>query len=152
VDASCEQVEEQISAVHRVLDELGIGGRKTIMAVNKMDTPTGALHAEGLCKMHRLAVPVSAKTGEGLPDLLALLADQLRTSLREVYLRIPFAEARVQSALHTHGTVLEQATGLSGILMRVRLQEAQAGRYGAYEIIQAVYDEEKSKADGEQNA
>ncbi|MDD4734998.1 MAG: GTPase HflX [Kiritimatiellae bacterium] len=152
VDASCEQVEEQISAVHRVLDELGIGDRQTIMAMNKMDTPMGAMQAERLSKMHRLAVPISAKTGEGLPNLLALLADQLRSSFRERYLRIPFAEAQKQAAIHTHGTVLEQGTGPSGILMHVRMQEAMSGRYAAYEITQTVYDEEKSKVDGEYNA
>jgi GTPase len=69
VDASDPRQEEQIAAVHAILDGLGLGEKRRVLVLNKIDRLPAR---DGAALAHqREAVAVSAATGEGLPALLA---------------------------------------------------------------------------------
>jgi GTP-binding protein HflX len=120
VDASHPQVEEQIQAVLAVLDEIGAGGKPTMMVFNKVDRLTGGQNAaengearpgaslRTLMERHPGAVAVSALTGEGLPGLLAELGSQIRPERELLDLSVPHEAAEVIARLHAVGQVLER--------------------------------------------
>ncbi len=86
VDASDPRHDEQAEAVDAILRELGLGEKRRLLVLNKTDRlPPG----EGAALAHRReGIAVSARTREGLPDLLhacdrALWADR-RVAFDEV--------------------------------------------------------------------
>ncbi len=139
VDASSEQVEEQISAVNQVLDELGIGDRTVIMALNKIDLSSGRQNAGRLARLNRLSVPISATTGEGVGELLNMLSEQLKSSFQEVYLSIPFSDAKMQASVHHDGVILEKSAGETALAVYARMPTQVLHRYAQYLINEQQY-------------
>jgi GTP-binding protein HflX len=85
VDASDPRHDEQIEAVDAILRDLGLGEKRRVLVMNKVDRlPPG----EGAAAAHRKdAVAISASTRAGIPDLLHA-CDRLLWADG----RVPFAE------------------------------------------------------------
>jgi GTP-binding protein HflX len=141
-DAASPMLEEQRVEVEAVLGELEVSGKPVLQVFNKMDLlgPGAALPAE--------AIPVSARTGEGLEGLLkridaALVADPLV----EARFSIPQAEGRVLAALDRGATLSAQtfdgesvqltAVGPRSLLERYRRYQVPEAK-GAADTIQAA--------------
>jgi GTP-binding protein HflX len=115
VDASHPQAEGQVRAVNTVLDEIGAAGKPTILVYNKIDRLNGKSNGDhdgngnghSRLKLDPQAVAVSARTGEGLPALLAELNNQVRPAREFVELSVPHEEAAVIARLHAAGQVVE---------------------------------------------
>jgi GTPase len=106
VDASHPQADEQVQAVNAVLDEIGAAGKPTLMVFNKTDKLNGNGHT--FLNRYPGAVGVSAKTGDGLPGLLAELNNQVRPIREFMELSVPHEEAAVIARLHAVGQVIER--------------------------------------------
>jgi len=108
VDISHPQAAEQIAAVNAVLREIGAEGKPTIMVFNKLDRFAG----NGLLQKHLDQYPgaaaISAKTGEGIPQLIEALGAALRPIREFVQLSIPHQEAAVVARLHEVAQVIER--------------------------------------------
>ena len=108
VDISHPQAEEQIGAVNTVLEEIGAGGKPTLMIFNKIDQFEGngllARHLE----RHPGAVTISAKTGQGLDGLRAELGTQLRPLREFIELEVPHGESAVIARLHEVAQVIDR--------------------------------------------
>ncbi|MEY4388066.1 MAG: GTPase HflX [Verrucomicrobiota bacterium] len=108
VDASHEQAEEHIEAVNSVLREIGAEGKPVLMVFNKVDLlPPGAVMSRFLEKFPHGAV-ISAKTGEGIPELMAELGTALRPIREFVELAVPHERSDVIARLHEVGQVVER--------------------------------------------
>lgn len=110
VDVSHPQAEEQIQSVNAVLDEIGASGKPTIMVFNKIDRLNGNGFGDGskFRERHPNGVAVSAKSGEGLPILLAELNNQVRPIREFVELLVPHEAAAIIARLHAVGQVIER--------------------------------------------
>ncbi len=75
------------------------------------------------------AVCVSARTGEGVDDLLRAVADRLRVADRVVELVIPWARGDVLAAVHREGEVVGQSAGDEAARVHVVLDEAGRSRF-----------------------
>jgi GTP-binding protein HflX len=76
VDASAPDAMDQVTAVHGVLYEIGARNRPELLVLNKIDiTPPEWLAALRTC--YPSAVPVSARTGEGIEALRMTIQEQL---------------------------------------------------------------------------
>jgi len=108
VDLSHPQADEQILAVNAVLEEIGADGKPTLMVLNKIDR----FGSDALLKRYfdrfPSAVGVSAKTGEGIPELLAELGSLLRPIREFVELNVPHQESAVIARLHAQAQVVER--------------------------------------------
>jgi GTP-binding protein HflX len=71
------------------------------------------------------AVPISAATGEGLPELLEALARTLPAPPIEVDLLIPFDREDLLARLYRDGEVLESAPDSTGMAVRARVGERE---------------------------
>ena len=108
VDASHPQAEDQIAAVDFVLHEIGAEGKATLMVLNKIDRLESPELIERFIEKHPGAVPISALTGAGIPELLADLGSTLRPSREFLELSVPHEASDVIARLHTVGQVIER--------------------------------------------
>ena len=108
VDLSHPQADDQVLAVNAVLDEIGAGGKPTLMILNKIDR----LESPALLNQHLErfpnAVGISAKNGRGIPELLAELGSLLRPIREFVELNVPHEESAVIARLHAMAQVIER--------------------------------------------
>ena len=74
VDASDPNASAQMEAVEAVLDELGVLGKPTVVAFNKLDAAADPALVEEWARKTPAAAAISAKTGAGLERLRSLLA------------------------------------------------------------------------------
>ena len=121
VDASSPAASEQTAHVGKVLAEIGAEGTKQIMALNKMDLidADGGSHPESL--IQRVlgeapansavqAIPVSARTGEGVADVLSAIDVALPLDpVSRMKYRIPAGEGSLIHLLHERAAVLASA-------------------------------------------
>ena len=108
VDVSHPQVDEQIAAVNSVLNELGAGGKATMMVFNKVDRLNGGNPLARLQELYPNSAAISAKTGQGVDELLSEISTQIRPEREFVELKIPHEQAAIISRLHKVGQVIER--------------------------------------------
>jgi GTP-binding protein HflX len=109
VDLSHPRVDEQMQAVDNVVKELDAYGKQTVIVFNKIDNLANRDLIEAY--LHRFAgsVAISARTGEGVADLVRTLEEALTSwRLRSRY-RIPANESALLAEIHRVGHVLELA-------------------------------------------
>jgi GTPase len=108
VDISHPHAIDQINSVNAVLDEIGARGKPTLMVFNKIDRLGGAELMARFREHYPHAVAVSAKTGEGVSDLLAELGISLRPVREFVELAVPHENSAVIARLHQTAQVVER--------------------------------------------
>jgi len=131
VDAAAPDPEEQITAVHTVLGEIGAAEVPELMAFNKADV---APEAKRLADRHPGSVMISALRGDGVEELLLALGDRLRLLARMVELSIPYARGDVVAAVHREGEVIAEEHETDGTRIRARLDEAAAARFAEFVV------------------
>lgn len=108
VDVSHPLAGEQIRSVNAVLEEIGAGGKPTLMVLNKIDRLENGEVMGRFLEQYPGGVAISATTGKGFPALRAELGSQLRPSREFVELSVPHTEAAVIARLHAVGQVIER--------------------------------------------
>lgn len=108
VDVSHAQADEQIAAVNAVLNEIGAGNKPTMMVLNKVDQLNGGNALTRLHERYPNSVAISAKTGQGVEELLSEISTQIRPERELLQLKIPHEQSAVIARLHKVGQVLER--------------------------------------------
>jgi len=133
VDVSHPQAREHMSAVYRVLEDLGLEARPSLVVMNKIDRlaePDGLLReleVEG-------ATAVSARTGEGLDTLLARIGAVLGATRATCRLRVPYERGGVLSRVYARGRVLRREDRPDGIWLDVEVPHALEGLVRPYRV------------------
>ena len=91
----------QHDTVEQVLEELGATEQKRIEVINKCDEADPAPAFPG-------AILISAKTGEGLEDLKAAIAEAIQESSAPVTFTIPFSRYGILSEIHAAGRIITE--------------------------------------------
>jgi GTPase len=127
VDASAPDPAGNMAAVDSVLRE--IGGEKVpqLVVFNKADRDPDT--AAQLARSQPGSVVVSARTGEGIDDLLRAMGDRLRAMTTVHELLVPFDRGDVLASLHREGEVLVEAAVEGGMRVRARLDDASVMRW-----------------------
>jgi GTP-binding protein HflX len=123
-DASSHELEAQIVAVRRVLDEIGAGDIGEVLALNKIDRVEGSARAR-LARRFPGSVAVSGITGEGADGLLEVLADALPRPSVEVELLVPWGREDVTARLYRDAEVLETEPDGDGTIVRALVGERE---------------------------
>jgi GTPase len=130
VDASHPDPESQVFAVREVLTEIGAETVPEVLVLNKTDAADPVV-LKGLRVKYPDAVEVSARTGEGIEDLVAVVSAALPALVRKVEVVVPYARGDLVSQVHEEGRILaEEHTG-EGTLLRAEVSESLAGRLEA---------------------
>ncbi len=104
IDASNPEWREQAQVVEALIADLGAEATPCLSLFNKMDLFHGDImpHGEDI-------VSVSAKTGEGLDELIAMIAKRLDTGYHRVRLKIPYEYGNIVDMLYREAKVEEVA-------------------------------------------
>jgi len=131
VDASHPRAREQMAAVYQVLGALGLEGRPTLVALNKIDRVN---EVDGFVRglVTEGAVPVSALTGDGLPALLQGIEAALRPTRVRCRFVIPYARIGVMGAVYERGRVLARRNQMEGIELEAEVPPPLLGMLAPY--------------------
>ena len=135
VDGSAADPDAQIDAVQAVLAEIGASDVPELVVVNKADRAPD--DAKRVAAATEGSVLVSARTGQGIDDLLRAIGDRLRAADRVVELVIPWARGDVLAAVHREGEVVGQETGDDAARIHVVLDDAGRARFREYMVASA---------------
>ena len=108
VDLSHPQAEEQILAVNGVLEEIGAAGKPTLMVFNKVDRFESRELLNQYLERFPGAVGISARTGEGVAELMVELGAMLRPVREFMDLSIPHEASSIIAKLHAVAQVVER--------------------------------------------
>ena len=131
VDVSHPKYEEQMTAVYDVLRSLHADGKPAITVYNKIDLID---NQHLICKLTRdnESMAVSAVTGQGLDELLALVEVFLRRTKVEIELKVPYSDSGVVSQIYNSGEVLKSDYSDDGICITLLATPEEAKRYRLY--------------------
>lgn len=130
MDASSPSFDLQREEVEKVLRELEIDRKPRIEVMNKIDLPDGR---ERAVTRHENAVVVSARTGEGIPGLLAALDNALASDpIEQRDLEIPQREGAKLAALDAGAMVLDRRFTDATVHLSVRGPASLLRRYRNY--------------------
>ncbi|MFD1713032.1 GTPase HflX [Amnibacterium flavum] len=116
VDASHPDPGAQLSTVRNVVGEVGARGIPELVVFNKSDlaSPDERLVLRGL---EPSAVFVSARTGEGIDELLERISELLPRPRHEVRALVPFNRGDLVALVHERGQMLETTYEEGGTLL-----------------------------------
>jgi GTPase len=138
-DASApdDQLDAMLAAVEGVLGEIGAGELPSELVLNKIDA-VDPLRRRRLANRFPDALQVSARTGEGLDELRARIAERFGERFEPVRLLIPYDEGARLAELYTLGApVDERADRPEGVFIRARLPRREVRRFAPYLIIES---------------
>jgi GTP-binding protein HflX len=120
VDGSDPDPMAQLGAVREVLREIGASEVAELVVVNKSDV-ADPIAVEAVALRERDCVVVSARTGEGIEDLLAALERSLPRHDREVSAVVPYERGDLLARAHEEGEVLDLQHGAHGTMLTARV-------------------------------
>ncbi|MEV4944686.1 GTPase HflX [Streptomyces sp. NPDC053755] len=125
VDGSHPAPEEQLAAVREVFRDVGAVNVPEVVVVNKADA-ADPLVLQRLMRAERHAIAVSARTGEGIEELLALIDAELPRPQVEIEALVPYTQGGLVSRVHAEGEVLSEEHTAEGTLLKARVHEELA--------------------------
>jgi len=133
VDGSHVDPEGQIAAVREVLAEIGADKVPEVIVINKADLADPMVIAR-LRQREPHSVVVSAKTGEGIDDVLRLVEDELPRPGVEFEALVPYARGDLIDRLHREGEIDSLEHTGDGTRVTGRATEALAGELASYAV------------------
>nr|WP_083460446.1 GTPase HflX [Jiangella muralis] len=133
VDGSHPDPEGQLTAVRSVLADIGAGGVREIVAINKADAADPMVVAR-LLRNEPHALSVSARTGAGVDKLRALIESELPQPPVEVDALVPYDHGELVARMHSVGEVLSVDHEADGTRVRARVPEALAAALQPYAV------------------
>ena len=132
VDSSNPEMYTQMRVVDDLIHSLGCRAKRIIAVFNKCDiAPVISPRPEG---NYTDFVSVSAKTGEGMEELIELLHDALPGKKKEIEVLIPYSDSKTAATLHDGEVILEESYEAEGTKIRILADEALYARLRNYII------------------
>ncbi|MEX1271616.1 MAG: GTPase HflX, partial [Acidimicrobiia bacterium] len=133
VDASDPDPDGQIEAVHIVLQEIGADDMPELVVFNKIDSADAASLGR-LRNLHPEAAFISARTGEGIEDLLRMVSERLAEGTVVLRLQIPYSRSDLIASAHRLGEVLAEKHEDTGAVMEVRVPSADSDSFAEFAL------------------
>jgi GTPase len=133
VDGSDADPEAQLLAVREVLADVDALSVKEVVVINKADL-ADPLVIERLRLREKHSVVVSARTGEGLDELRALIANELPRPAVAVEVLLPYDRGDLVSRVHDEAELLDLDHTPEGTRLRALVTSALAAELSAYTV------------------
>lgn len=117
MDGSSPQMETQKDIVYSILEELGAGGIPVLEVVNKTDIL-------GITEIHKAVgkrLPISALTGDGLPELIEKIEIAAEGARMTVEVNVPYNLGALISYIHENTDVITKEYESEFISFKLRL-------------------------------
>ncbi|QMU72227.1 GTPase HflX [Streptacidiphilus sp. P02-A3a] len=133
VDGSHPEPEAQLAAVRQVIVEVDAQKVPEIVVINKADAADPEV-LQRLLRREPHAIVVSARSGQGMAELLQLIDDELPRPSVEVLALVPYTRGDLVSRAHREGEVLvEEHTG-DGTLLTARVLPDLAAEFERFAV------------------
>ncbi|GAA2473743.1 GTPase HflX [Winogradskya humida] len=122
VDGAHPDPEGQVAAVREVLSEVGADRIPELLVINKVD----AADEETILRLKRAwpdAVFASARSGQGIPEVHAAIAQRLPRPAVDLRILLPYDRGDLVARIHRQGQVLDTRHTDEGSELRVRVGE-----------------------------
>lgn len=127
-----EQIQVEIAAADRVLEEIGAADKPRLMVLNKIDLLDADARAEARIARPG-AIQVSATTGEGMDRLKQALEQTFESTMAPVELLVPYSEGSRLHELHEIAGKISREDRPEGVLIRTRLPRGERHRFADLE-------------------
>ncbi|KAF0108782.1 MAG: GTP-binding protein HflX [Anaerolineaceae bacterium] len=134
VDVSHPNAINQAEAVHETLEEIEADHIPVLTALNKIDRLSDPASARRAVEQFPQSVAISARTGEGLDDLLELVSAALYETLTPIHVRLPYQQGQLISLFHELGQVERLEHGRKGVLMQGRVPGRLAAQFQPWQV------------------
>ena len=137
IDISSERAAERAEIVQSVLDELSVGDRPMLTAMNKADLVAGsAQELERTLPEARAAdsVVVSAAEGWNIDELLERIETMLERGFLRLRVRIPYDQAGLVDLFHRKGTIASERHTEKGTLITGSLPSRYAAPFAPFAV------------------
>ncbi len=131
VDGAGPDPEGNIDAVRQVVAQIGGAEVPELLVFNKSDRSEDSIR---LANEHPGSVAISARSGEGMDELLLRIGDRLRSLVPAVDLFVPYSRGDVLAALHRSGDVVTETPDDQGVAVRVRLESSEQSRFDEFRV------------------
>ncbi|MER5890146.1 GTPase HflX [Streptomyces sp. NPDC001941] len=125
VDGSHPAPEEQLAAVREVIRDVGAVNVPEIVVINKADA-ADPLVLQRLLRIEKHSIAVSARSGQGIPELLALIDAELPRPKVQVEALVPYTHGALVARAHTDGEVISEEHTPEGTLLKALVHEELA--------------------------
>ena len=135
VDASHPYREAQREAVMEVLYDLGAADKPTITVFNKADLIKDQYELRNLVAETPNSVYLSARTAEGIPQLIERVVSTMEGLLVSVTLNVPYDRSDLVAQCYEYGRVHKADYREGGIYVEARITHDLAGRVSRYQVL-----------------
>lgn len=105
IDASDPEYASQLGVTEKLLDELGASGKPTLYVFNKCDKQAEELPSTGNKAERENVIFISAKTGEGVEDLVKRLEEIVLSGKKRTVFHFPYSEQGALDQLYKLASV-----------------------------------------------
>ncbi|MCM2422046.1 GTPase HflX [Streptomyces sp. RKAG293] len=134
VDGSHPVPEEQLAAVRDVFREVEALKVREIVVINKADLADPVV-LQRMLRNEKHAIAVSARTGQGIDELLALLDEELPRPQVEIDALVPYSQGALIARAHADGEVLSEEHTGEGTLLKARVHEDLAAEFESFALV-----------------
>jgi len=134
VDISHRNAMNQAEAVHETLEEIEAQHVPVITVLNKIDRLSDPAAARSALEHFPQAVAISARSGEGIGDLLSLLRSSLYETFTPILVRLPYQQGQLISLFHEFGQVERLEHGRKGVLMKGRIPGRLVAQFKPWQV------------------
>jgi GTP-binding protein HflX len=117
VDATHPNAPAQWESVQETLAEIGAEHIPAITVLNKIDRLTDPEMLQQALATFPEALPISALTGQGIPQMLKSISEELFDTYIPVIVRLPYTQGQLISLFHDQGQVVKIEHGRGGVII-----------------------------------
>ena len=134
-DASSPVAAEQIRSVYKVLEELGIEEKDTILVLNKIDNLPSRDRLDALRLIYPAAIPISARNQLGLNEFAHVVSDALSRHFVDVDVETTVDNGRLLAFLAAHGKVLSRNYRNGRVTVHCKLPRQNVGQINGEQTV-----------------
>ncbi|MFC9056845.1 GTPase HflX [Streptomyces sp. NPDC057074] len=133
VDGSHPDPEAQIEAVRAVVGEVGGAGVPEVVVINKADVADPET-LDRLLAAEPGAITVSARSGDGIDALRALIERELPHPDTEIEVLVPYTAGHLVARIHSSGEVLAETHEEDGTRIKANVEAPLAAELADYAV------------------
>ncbi len=122
-DASNPAALDQIAAAYSVLEEIGIQQKDMLLVLNKVDAMPDRVAVDGIMNRYPTAIPISARSGLGIPHLAVAVSETLSCGFLEIDVEMGVENGRMLAYLAAHGEVFSKTFDDARVLVHCRIPQ-----------------------------
>ena len=136
VDITHPNAHAQAEAVLQTLADIEADHVPVLTVLNKIDRLSDPEKARQSVDLFPNAVAISALTGEGVPDLLRMVGEELYETYLPVTVRLPYQEGALISMFHENGQVEQVQHLRGGVIIKGKVPGRLVARYQPFTLIE----------------